>query len=238
MKTHLGCIWEAIRIVSNRLQCIADFIEKGKIVADIGTDHAYLPIELIRSRHVNKVYAMDINVGPLDKAKVNVKEACINGEIIFIQSNGLNNLQSDVETVIIAGMGGILIAKILEEGKNKLTYIDDFIVSPHSDNQVVRLKIHKMGFMIKEEVMIKEQGKYYTIMHCIHGQEIYTPLEYHYGKVLIQEKRDVFMEYIQYRKAGWLQVKTQLLENKTESSKKRIIEIELELEEIREVERV
>ncbi len=183
-------------ILSKRLSAIASMVPKCECIADIGTDHGYLPIELVKQNKCQKAYAMDINKGPLDKADENIIRANESGKVKTILSNGLDKLPEDVECVVIAGMGGMLIGKILETNNNKLNQLSSFIVSPHLDEASLRRTIHRLGYRIDSEIMIHDLGKYYPIMYCLPGHEEYTEVEYTYGKCLMEDKSDVWCSYL------------------------------------------
>lgn len=182
--------------LSKRLQLIADKVPKCDVLADIGTDHGYLPIELIKNGIARKAYAMDINKGPLEKARKNIASAKEDGKVITILSNGLDKMPDDTNVVVIAGMGGMLISKILEANKRKLKGLEALIVSPHLDETNLRMKLHELGFAIESETMVLDQGKYYPVIQCKRGQEKYTPIEYTYGKYLMKRKDKVWMDYM------------------------------------------
>ncbi|MDF1616262.1 tRNA (adenine(22)-N(1))-methyltransferase [Petrocella sp. FN5] len=187
-------------MLSDRLQAIAKMVPHNSIVADIGTDHGYLPIALVKTNQVSKAYAMDINEGPLMKARENIMSYGLESQVIAIRSPGLERLPMDVNAVVIAGMGGILIGNILMTSKKKLSYVKDLILSPHLDVPHVRRTVHTLGYRIIEEKMIIDQEKYYTILKCKQGQEVYTDLEYEYGKKLMEEGTDTFLAYLEAEK--------------------------------------
>jgi tRNA (adenine22-N1)-methyltransferase len=187
-------------MLSDRLQAIAKLVPYNSIVADIGTDHGYLPIALVKANQVSKAYAMDINEGPLLKAQENIRAYGLDKQVMPLKSSGLEHLPKDVKVVVIAGMGGILISNILETSKQKLDSIDSLILSPHLDVPHVRRTVHKLGFLISEEKMVEDQEKYYFILKCDQGDEHYSELEYEYGKKLMEEGSPVFLAYLESEK--------------------------------------
>ncbi len=188
-------------MLSNRLQTIAKLVPYNSIVADIGTDHGYLPIALVKNQQVTKAYAMDINEGPLMKARENIRSYGLDGQVIALKSPGLEDLPEDVNVVVIAGMGGVLISNILETSKEKLGNIETLILSPHLDIPHVRRTVHELGFMIAEEYMVMDQEKYYTLLKCEQGNERYSMLEYEYGKKLMEAGSDTFLAYLETEKS-------------------------------------
>ena len=153
--------------LSIRLQTIANFVKRGKIVADIGTDHAYIPIYLVEHKIIKKAFALDINKGPLEKANENIKLFGFEEIIITRLSNGLDKLKAnEVDTIIISGMGGELIIDILERKKEFFTSDKTFILSPHTKLELVRRYLIKNGFYISREDMCIDEGKYYTVIEA------------------------------------------------------------------------
>lgn len=188
-------------MLSDRLQAIAELVPHNSIVADIGTDHGYLPIALVKTKQVFKAYAMDINEGPLMKAQENIMSYGLDRQVIALRSSGLEKLPLEVNVVVIAGMGGNLISNILEISKQKLGTIEALILSPHLDIPYVRRTVHGLGFKIVEEKMVAEQEKFYTILKCEQGNEVYSELEYEYGKKLIEEGTVTFLAYLDIEKS-------------------------------------
>ena len=145
--------------LSKRLQTIADFVKKNSVVADIGTDHAHIPIYLIENKIIDKAYACDINKGPLEKAKENIENFGVSKNIVLRLSNGLDKMSNkEADTIIIAGMGGELIIDILERGKSFFDKKNTFILSPHTKTDEVRDYLLRKGFEILKEDMCIEEG--------------------------------------------------------------------------------
>lgn len=185
--------------LSKRLQLVASFVSKGKMTADIGTDHGYVPIYLVRNQAVPYVYACDVNKGPLERATAHIAEAGLTGQIETRLGSGLSVLKpGEAEAVVIAGMGGPLIQRLLEESSDVVASVAELILSPHSEVDGVRKYLHKAGFCIIQEAMIYDEGKFYTVLKAVPGQEeAYTETEYRFGKLLIQAGDKVFLDYLQ-----------------------------------------
>lgn len=185
--------------LSNRLQAVADMLSENKIVADLGTDHGYIPIHLILSGKCQKVYAMDINEGPYNKAKQHIAGHGLSEKIVTRLSDGMSALDNgEANSIIIAGMGGGLVIKILEQDKRLWESIDEFILQPQSEIHKVRQYLQEMGFKIVKENMILEDGKYYPMMKAIKGKDTkYKEFELYYGKYLIENKHPILMDFIQ-----------------------------------------
>ena len=194
--------------LSKRLQTIADFVKKGAVVADIGTDHAHIPIYLIKNNIISKAYACDINAGPLEKAKENINYYGIKN-IELRLSNGLEKLKTDeADTFIIAGMGGELITDILDRGQGFFDKKNTFILSPHTKIEEVRNYLLRKGLKILKEDMCIDEGKFYTVMEAVYiGKTFsYTKGELLFGKYLIDNKNPVLFEYLKKEKQKYLSI--------------------------------
>lgn len=183
--------------ISNRLKAIANEVKYTKI-ADIGTDHAYIPIYLCQLSKIDFCLACDINKGPLEIANCNIKKYKYENIIHTLLCNGIEKIiPNSVDTLIIAGMGGQLIIDILDKNRELLKSIKQLVLQPQLDIYSVRKYIHKIGFRIDNEQMIFDNKKYYNIINAILGNEEYTKDEYYtFGKVLIDNKSKVLKEYI------------------------------------------
>ena len=189
---------EAPMELSKRLQAVADLVTEGASVADIGTDHGYIPIYLIEHNIAGKVIALDINRGPLERARMHVVGHGLKGKIETRLSDGLEKvLPGEVDTMIAAGMGGGLVIKILTEGYPVVEILDTMILQPQSEIGKVRRFLNEHNLQITEENMVEEDGKFYPMMKVIHGKkEEYTICEYTYGKRLLLEQHPVLKKYL------------------------------------------
>lgn len=205
--------------LSKRLETIASFVHKGSIIADIGTDHGYIPIRLVQDQTVPRAYAMDVRKGPLERASAHVRECGLEEKITLRLSDGLEKLQpGEADTVIIAGMGGELICRILEAGSHVRDSVSDWILSPQSELGSVRRYLEQAGFSIVRETMVKEDGKYYTVMEARKGRmHLEMPWYYEYGKCLIRENHPVLAEYLEKEKHS-VRVILDSLENRESES--------------------
>lgn len=192
----------AVRI-SQRLKAVAGFVRPGSRIADIGTDHGYVPIYLAEQGRIGSALAMDVRPGPLERAKEHIREYeayCKHPISITARlSDGLQKLSpGEADTVIIAGMGGELVIRILKEGRHVWSSVDHYILSPQSDLDKVRRFLAESGFVIRDETMVQEEGKYYTIMSVGRGQMRYdSQVQYLYGKILMEKKDTVLQEYLE-----------------------------------------
>ena len=152
-------------VLSKRLQAVADMVDKGSKIADVGTDHGFVPIYLVGSGKVNQAIAMDVRKGPLDRARQNVAEYGLEDKIMLRLSDGLEKLsQGEADEMICAGMGGPLMVKILEEGNPREKRLKYLILEPQSDILCFRKYLRKNGYSIISEKFIEEDGKYYPVI--------------------------------------------------------------------------
>ena len=159
--------------ISQRLRIVGDFVTQ-KTVADIGTDHAYVPIYLHKKGNIEKVIACDINEKPLQKAQQNIKLHHAENKIITRLGNGLQPLQPyEVDSIVISGMGGMLMIELMEQSLNIIKTIKELILCPHLDVTAVRKYLHNIGYVITDEKMIQECGNFYTILREIPGKQKY-----------------------------------------------------------------
>ena len=195
--------------LSKRLQTIADFVKKDAVVADIGTDHAHIPIYLIENNIIDKAYACDINKGPLEKAKENIANFGVSKNIVLRLSNGLDKMSNkEVDTIIIAGMGGELIIDILNRGKIFFDKKNTFILSPHTKVDEVRDYLIRNGFKIIKEDMCIDEGKFYTVMEVRYtgNTVMYLEAELLYGKYLIENKHQVLLRFLKKEEEKYISI--------------------------------
>lgn len=213
--------------LSLRLQRIADFVPEGVSVADIGTDHAHLPIWLIEQKKIKKAYAMDIGEGPLSRATQAIHRYGMDDVIETRLSDGLLELKpGEADTVVIAGMGGPLICSILEKRRDLWDSISQFILSPQSELQMVRKFLRENGLVIVREEMLVDMDKYYTVMKVVVGKSKHTSqIEDVYGGCLLENKDKVLWQYLQQEK----KVKKHIYENLPHSARERKHELKEEL---------
>ncbi|MFI3212068.1 MAG: class I SAM-dependent methyltransferase [Eubacteriales bacterium] len=249
--------------LSNRLQAVADMVTKGNCVADIGCDHGYVAIYLITEKIAPKVVAMDVNRGPLDRAREHIREQSFENKIETRLSDGAKALQInknssentvslEVDTILIAGMGGRLIQKILTDSMDKIKLAKEVILQPQSDIGNVRKFLEQQGFAMVEENMIYEEGKYYPMMKIVplHKKnkvememfyqsepvntysELHREVFYQYGYLLLQSKNLVLKQYLEVSKGKIEQILTQIesMDDLVESTRRRVQELKKELE--------
>lgn len=207
-------------MISERLKAVAGMVTKGKKVADIGTDHGYVPIYLVENSICSKVYAMDINEGPLKIADKNIAIHGLSDKIETIQSNGMEKLKDNmVDGAIISGMGGDLIVDILSRGKN-IKGINELVLSPHRRVDLVRKYLLENNWEIIDEKMLIDSGKYYTIIKVLKNDEklhMYSDVELKYGKILLDNKDLVLKGYLEKEYLKFAEIFEKMKANKSDN---------------------
>lgn len=172
--------------LDNRLMAIADLVQKDKIFADIGTDHAYLPVYLVEKGIVKKAIAADLRVGPLDNARDAVVSYGYESQIELRLSDGLDNFkENEVEEIAVAGMGGLLISEFINRTewlKNENVHL---ILQPMTHVEELRKTLFDNRFVIDKEVVAKDGDKLYIILSVYYyeGQTAYTDFDLIVGKL-------------------------------------------------------
>ncbi len=177
--------------LSQRLFTIASLVKKGAVVADIGADHGLLSIYLVENKIAQKVFAVENKKGPFSRLEKNTKEY---REITASFSDGISKIPDDVDTVIIAGMGGILVSDILIKNEEKLKNVQYIIVDAHRDLILVRQTLENLGYEFEKEILIKE-GVFYNVMSVKRGQSKLAPADLEFGYHI--NKDPLFNEYRQ-----------------------------------------
>ena len=211
--------------LSKRLLAAAGMVTKGNIVADIGCDHAYTSIYLCQAAIAPKVIAMDVNKGPLAGARTHVEEAGLSSQIDIRLSDGLQKLvPGEADTVLLCGMGGLLMIKILSDYPEATASLKELILQPQSEVGEVRKFLHTQGYEITKEHMLKEDGKFYVMMRAVKSnvpQMYETECDYCYGKLLLEEKNEVLSEYLERESRLRNDVLTALAGQDTENARLR-----------------
>lgn len=186
------------RFMTPRLLCVASFAQPGCVVADIGTDHAYIPVWLVENGIATCAIAMDINQGPIMRAEENIRRFSLEDKISTRLSNGMEQLlPGEADTVIIAGMGGMLINEILAAGKHVYPSVHRFILQPMTAIEETRKYLEEHGFLIENEKLAQEEDKIYCVLSVVRGQmQIENEIGYYVGKKLIENRDPLLSAYV------------------------------------------
>jgi tRNA (adenine22-N1)-methyltransferase len=225
--------------LSKRLETVVSFIPKGAKLADIGSDHAYLPCYAYLHGYITKAVAGEVADGPLRSAKQQVERTGLKDVISVRKGDGLEVIQpGEVDCITIAGMGGTLIANILESGKDKLSGVKRLILQPNVGAHIVRKWLMDHDWELIAEHILEEEGKIYEVLVAEKGdgRRPYVNIEAELllGPFLLKEKNDVFFKKWNNELAHWKQIVRQLKEKaETESAiaKKRELEKKIKIVE-------
>ena len=183
-------------MISKRLELVASFVPQGAILLDVGSDHAYLPIELVERGKIESAIAGEVVEGPYQSAVKNVEAHGLKEKIQVRLANGLAAFEEadQVSVITIAGMGGRLIARILEEGLGKLANVERLILQPNNREDDLRIWLQENGFHIVAESILEEAGKFYEILVVEAGQMKLSASDVRFGPFLSKEVSPVFVQ--------------------------------------------
>ena len=224
--------------LSQRLSSVASMVTAGNCLADVGTDHGYVPIYLYERNIIPRAIAMDVNKGPLERAALHIAESGMKEAIETRLSDGLTALKpGEADSVVIAGMGGPLIIRILSAHPEITESLKELILQPQSEISEVRIWLYEQGYEIIEEHMVFEDGKYYPMFKAVKNPEAekLTNLEYKYGKISVLGEPEVLRAYLVREIANKQNILQKLSEETTEKSKGRAVEIKALLTELEEM---
>ena len=181
--------------LSLRLITILEMIPSGSVVADIGSDHGKLMIALYEEGIISHGYAIENKPGPYEILKKAIMKAELIDHIVPMLSDGISELPSCVNTVVVAGMGGRHIIDILKSHQNKLANVSTIIVDGHSCLPLIREDITKLGYNIADEKIIKDSGVFYEIIKFVKSDTaMYNESDVEFGPILRHEKSATFKE--------------------------------------------
>jgi tRNA (adenine22-N1)-methyltransferase len=193
--------------LSKRMEAAAAMVSVGNILADVGTDHGYIPIELVQRGTVPSAIAMDLREGPLSRAREHIKERGLAERIELRLSDGVSAMsEGEADTILIAGMGGELVIHILSDGAAVCRSVRELILQPQSQIAEVRRFLRENGYRITEEDMVLEDGKFYPMMRVVPGQQMEQQTQHYgfrkevgdlYGPVLLQKKHPVLIAFLE-----------------------------------------
>ena len=183
-------------MISKRLELVASFVPQATILLDVGSDHAYLPIELVERGQIESAIAGEVVEGPYQSAVKNVEAHGLKEKIQVRLANGLAAFEEadQVSVITIAGMGGRLIARILEEGLDKLANVERLILQPNNREDDLRIWLQDHGFQIVAESILEEAGKFYEILVVKAGEMKLSASDVRFGPFLSKEVSPVFVQ--------------------------------------------
>ncbi len=217
------------------MQSVADRVSPGLVLADVGCDHGYLSIWLLQTGKIPSAIAMDVNQGPLDRAAQNAVLYGLTDRMNLRLSDGLAKLNSgEAQSVAIAGMGGMLMIRILDARKDLLEEMQELVLEPQSDVDRVRKFLFSSGYRIEDEDLVLEDGKFYPVIRAVRGreQESADPLEreihLQYGRLLLERRHPVLRIFLEKKLDQTEQLIRKLEEHPTEKGLNRAEELKKE----------
>lgn len=195
-------------LLSKRLQAVYQMVDEHTRVADIGSDHAYLPVELIEEKVADFAIAGEVAEGPMSRSKEDVEKFGLSDKIDVRLGDGLAVIKAAdlIDTVVIAGMGGILIQSILTRATaEQLSYVKTLVLQPNIGEPLVRHWLVENNFAIVDEDIVEEDHHVYEI---IKAQKVTAPVslneaEFLMGPVLMQKKTATFIAKWQHKLNGY-----------------------------------
>lgn len=183
--------------INERLKRVASYVDDNSYIIDVGCDHALLDIYLVKTKKNIKAIASDINDGPLEYAHKNIEKENLLNKIKITKRNGIDNLEKEIDTIIISGMGTSNILDIIFRNKDNLKNIKKIIISSNNDWYNLRKTFIKNNYYIKEENIILENNKFYPIIVFEKGIKKYKKYELKYGPILLKSNNKIFKKYIE-----------------------------------------
>lgn len=183
--------------LSKRLLTIANMVDKGSCLLDVGCDHALLDIYLSQNKIINKSIAADITIGALNQAKKNISLSNVSN-IETRLGDGLDILYDtdNIDTLVISGLGNQKITSILYDNKNKLSGINTLIIQSNTGYYNAREEIVKLGYYIENEKLVKENNIIYVVIKFCKGKQIYSKKDLYFGPLLLKNKNKLFHELV------------------------------------------
>ena len=220
--------------LSNRLENIVNLCDRTSVIADIGCDHGYVTAELILSNKCDKVVATDISERSLNKAIVFCDSLNINNYVSFREGDGFKVIYKNdkVKQVVIAGMGGMEIIKILEEKTLKLK---NFVLQPMRDVVKLREYLINNNYKIIFDYLVYDDGIYYNVIKVTKGRNNLKPMEIYFGKDNFDFNTEVFKDYLLEEKERLENLKA-TLNGLTKSNEAHLIYVEAGLNYLEKLE--
>ena len=212
-------------MLSKRLSIIYSFIDEGSSVVDVGCDHGYLLIELAKNNKSTNLLGVENKLGPFSTLKKNIKLNNLDDKINISLSDGISNVDSSFDTLVIAGMGSDNIMGIIERNKDKLSLFNTIIIDSHTETEKIRRYFVKKYYKISNEKIIKDNKIVYEIIKFVKGKTNYSDLEFKYGPIILNNKNDEEFKEIYKERVQYL---TKKLENATNEKFKNNLSSEIE----------
>ncbi|WP_392449804.1 tRNA (adenine(22)-N(1))-methyltransferase [Staphylococcus massiliensis] len=219
--------------INQRLKRVSTYVT-GDTLADIGSDHAYLPIYLIQNQHIKRAIAGEVIHGPLKAVEDNIASYGLTSSISARLGNGLAVIDpsDDVDCITICGMGGPLIADILNNGASKLVNHPRLVLQSNIQSEPIRRTLNELNYKIVAEALVEEKGHIYEIIVADQGEMTLSDEAYKFGPELLQEKDALFYKKWERELQALKRIQAQLNEA---SHQERLAEITAQIKQLEEV---
>jgi tRNA (adenine22-N1)-methyltransferase len=220
-----------------RLAALAAFIPHGSTAADIGTDHAYLPVFLVKEGICRLVIATDLREGPYRSAENNIKEQALGDRICLRLGDGLKPLKTgEAEVLVLAGMGGNTIREILTRSPQILAGTKRLVLQPMTDAGDLRTWLAANGWKIADEELVEDEGRIYVIIAAEQGHEVtHDPVYMELGPRLLEKNGQLLDRHLSSFIDKYERVLAGLALASDPAARKKAMDIEGKLARIREV---
>jgi len=224
-------------MLSQRLEKLASYVEKTDILGDIGTDHGFIPIYLLENNVTNQIIASDLNQGPLDNAKEELSQRGLVQAVDLRLGGGLEPYTlGEINTALIAGMGGTLIRNILEEGREHLPYLKKLILQPMHGVVDLRRFLLNNGFRIVDEDLIYENNIYYEIIVAKRGKsQVYDHINLEFGFYMLEKNPELSKAYVGLKLEKLQEIVHNITKHGSSASQEKVKELRESIEAYKEV---
>ena len=230
-------------VLSNRLSSIAGMVTPGQRICDVGCDHALVAAHLLAEGIIPFAVLLDMNTGPLEKARRHIEGRGLSEKAQLIRSDGLLGLGcGEAETIIITGMGGRLIQRILTDEPEKIRAAKELILGPQSELARLRRFLRLNGFQYIAEEMLQEDGQFYVLIKLrpgagdADGKEAQAEtLEDKYGPLLLKNRHPVLRMYMEQEHAKSMKIMDEIKDNGsyiTERQQDKLVEMGVVVKEL------
>lgn len=223
--------------LKGRLLKVAEMVPLSKCVVDVGTDHGRLPVWLVKRGVTERAIVTDISAASLKKAEVLIKAHGLEDVIESRVGDGLSVIRpGEADTVVVSGMGGLLIRDILGSAPQVTASVKTFVLQPMKSQGLLRKWLVGSGYAIVDESLVREKDKFYEVIVARHGKQ-HVPKDVYYdiGYMLIQKRDPLLKEFIEYKIAKVSAIIEQWESQGAPHSKKELDELKRKLEDYREV---
>lgn len=223
--------------LTQRLAAVAEFVPPGVVVADIGTDHAYLPVYLVQTGKCPRVIATDLNEKPYQSARLSVAVRELGRAVDVRLGDGLHSLSpGEAEVVVIAGMGGGTMIRILESSPGVLAWVRRLVLQPMADAGDLRLWLADNGWRIAGEKLVEEEGRIYPVLAAepgVEGEKDRFRLEV--GPRLVEDSNPLLVTYLEKIKSDYQRMLCGLARSRSGQAREKAIKITAKLSKVREL---